>query len=374
MKIIIAYASVGAGHFKAAEAVYKHLSPDKNLSVSLVDVLEQSHPFFRNLYRSSYDFMVKHFPSLWAGCFFITQARVLRPVIQPLHSAINRVYTKKFLRNVIALNPDYILSTHFLPSQLAAYLKTKNKIQSRIFTVITDFGLHSFWVAPGTDRYFVASDYTKARLVREGVDPQDIQAAGIPVDYKFLRTIARKETCAKLGIEENKFTALVMTGSFGIGPLEEIVDLLHRDIQLLVVCARNKRLYLRLKNKNYPAVKIFAFIDNTEELMAVSDVIVTKPGGLTIAELLAREIVPVFICAIPGQEEKNIQVLASYGIGREVNTAKQVKKIVLDYKEHPEKMAKVQQGIRQLKKPLAVEELYHAICQGSSRPTRRGTL
>jgi processive 1,2-diacylglycerol beta-glucosyltransferase len=165
-----------------------------------------------------------------------------------------------------------------------------------------------------------------------------------------------------------------MTGSFGIGPLEEIVDLLHRDIQLLVVCARNKRLYLRLKNKNYPAVKIFAFIDNTEELMAVSDVIVTKPGGLTIAELLAREIVPVFICAIPGQEEKNIQVLASYGIGREVNTAKQVKKIVLDYKEHPEKMAKVQQGIRQLKKPLAVEELYHAICQGSSRPTRRGTL
>jgi processive 1,2-diacylglycerol beta-glucosyltransferase len=362
MKIIIAYASVGAGHFKAAEAVYNHLKPDKNLAVRLIDVLEQSHPFFRNFYRNGYDFIVKYFPSFWALCYYITHARLLRPIAHWIRLAINRSNTKKFSQFLIDANPDYILSTHFLSSEIAAYLKRKNKIQSKLFTVITDFGVHSFWVSQGTDRYFVACDFTKAELIREGVSPENIHTAGIPIDSKFSRPLSKKAICAKLGLSENRFTALVMTGSFGIGPLEEIVDLLHQDIQILVVCAKNRRLYSRLKDKNYPSVKTFAFIDNAEELMAVSDVIITKAGGLTISEFLAQELAPVFICAIPGQEKKNIRVLAHYGIGQEAKTGRQIKRIVLDYKEHPEALAKIKQKIRQIKKPFAVKELSNAIC------------
>jgi processive 1,2-diacylglycerol beta-glucosyltransferase len=374
MNIIIAYASAGAGHFKAAEAVYNHLKPDKNLNLKLIDVLDQSNPFFSNFYRSGYDFIVKHFPSFWAVCFYVTHTRALRPIAQRMRLAINRTNTKDFSRFLIDVNPDYILSTHFLSSEIAAYLKRKNKIQSRLFTVITDFGVHSFWVAQGTDRYFVACDFTKAQLIKEGVSPEGIHTAGIPIDSKFTRPLSKQVICAKLGLDEKRFTALVMTGSFGIGPLEKIVDLLHPDIQILVVCAKNERLHSRLKNKNYPSVKIFAFVDNTEELMAVADVIITKAGGLTISEFLAREVVPVFICAIPGQEKTNIRVLASYGIGREAKTVQQIKRTVLDYKEHPEQLAKIKQKIRDLKKPFAVEELSHAICQSGSGAAGRGAL
>lgn len=374
MKIIITYASVGAGHFKAAEALYKHLSADKSLSVTLIDVLEESCPFFRDFYRKSYDFIVKYFPSFWALCYFITQTRTLRFIVQPLHLAINRLNTKKFLRNIIEANPDYILSTHFLSSQLAAYLKRKKKIKARIFTVITDLGVHAFWVAKGTDRYFVACDFTRDQLIREGVKPVIIHASGIPIDAKFFQTFSSKVICERLGLDESRFTALVMTGSFGIGPLEEIVDLLHQDIQILVVCAKNRRLYSRLKNKNYPSVRVFAFIDNTEELMAVSDIIITKAGGLTISEFLAQEVAPLFICAIPGQEKTNIRVLASYDIGEEAEAGQQIKRIVRHYKEHPEELAKIKQRIQSLKKPFAVEEISHAICQGGSGPARRRTF
>ncbi len=374
MKIIIAYASAGAGHFKAAQAIYNHLKLDKDLSVTLVDVLDESIPSFGDFYRNGYDFIVKYFPSFWAVCFFVTHTKVLRPIANRIRLAINRINTKKFLRFLIEVDPDYILSTHFLSSEIAAYLKKKNRIHSKLFTIITDFGVHSFWVAEGTDRYFAACDFTKAELIEEGVAPEDVYTAGIPIDTKFSQAISKKATCAKLGFDENRFTVLVMTGSFGIGPLEEIVDLLHKDVQILVVCAKNKRLYSRLKNKNYPTVKIFAFVDNAEELMAVSDVIITKAGGLTISELLVQEIAPVFICPIPGQEKKNIRVLASYGIGQEAKTAWQIKRITLDYKEHPEKLAKIKQKIRQIKKPFAVKELYNAIRQSSSGPASRGAL
>lgn len=374
MKVVIAYASAGAGHFKAAQALYNHLKPDTNLQLRLIDVLDQSRPSFKNFYHSGYDLVVKHLPSFWAACFFITHTKILRAIAKRIDLVINRTNVKKFSQFLVELNPDYIVSTHFLPSEIAAHLKKKNRIQSKIFTVITDFGVHSFWVAQGTDRYFVACDFTKAELVKEGVSVYDIQVSGIPVDYKFLQSISRKDVCAKLGLDAARFTAVVMTGSFGIGPLEEIVDILHKDIQMLVVCAKNRKLYLRLKNKDYPSVKVFAFIDNIEELMAVSDVIITKAGGLTISEFLAREVVPVFISAIPGQEKQNIRVLASYGIGQQVKTTLAVKRIVLDYKEHPQELAKARQRIQKLKKTFAAEELYNAICQSSSGPAGRGSF
>jgi len=114
MKIIIAYASAGAGHFKAAEAVYNHLKQDNNHAIKLIDALDQSNSLFRNFYRSGYDFMVRHFPSFWALCYFVTHIKALRPIAHRLRLAINRVNTKKFSRFLSDLNPDCILSTHFL--------------------------------------------------------------------------------------------------------------------------------------------------------------------------------------------------------------------------------------------------------------------
>ena len=108
---------------------------------------------------------------------------------------------------------------------------------------------------------------------------------------------------------------LVVTGSFGIGPIEEIVQLLCNDYEVLAVCARNKRLFGRLKARAYPHTHVFGFVENIDELMTVSDVIITKPGGLTISESLCMDLIPLFIAAIPGQESMNVEVLQNAGIG-----------------------------------------------------------
>jgi processive 1,2-diacylglycerol beta-glucosyltransferase len=250
-----------------------------------------------------------------------------------------------------------IISTHFLPSELAADLKNQHKINSKLITVITDYGVHPFWICPGTDLYVAASDFTKGKLVMEGVGVEKISVLGLPFDPKFLRHFDRRILCYKLEIDPKKFTVLLMTGSFGIGPLEDIAEALHKDCQILVVCAGNKRLYAKLLKRNLENVEVFGFVPNTEELMAASQVIITKPGGATITEVLIMELPVIFISSISGQETANVEALAGYGIGVSPKSIEEIKDFILGLKNNPQKILELKQKIREIQKPFACKEL-----------------
>ncbi len=363
MKILIAYASAGAGHLKAAEALYAYIEENfPDVSARMVDVVDESSRFLGFLYRSGYSVLVKYAPWLWAIGFWVTQNRLLRGIIRPLSDLISRMNTKQFARGLLKENPDIIISTHFLTSEIAAQLKRSGRINSKLVTVITDFGVHPFWLSKGTDIYIAASVFTKELLVKEGVVSDRILDFGIPVKKKFIMPFDRISLAEKLEIHPDRFTLLVMTGSFGIGPIEEVVQMLSGKVQILVVCANNQGLFKRLSLRHDEGLKIFGFIDNVHELMAVSDLIVTKPGGLSIVELLAMELAPVFVSAIPGQECCNALFLEDAGIGRIARSAHEIAGIVLDYKMHPEKLSAIKAKIQEIRKPYAAKELIDALC------------
>ena len=363
MKIIVTYASAGSGHFSAAQAVYNHFK-EKNprLEIELIDVMAYSNRLFRFIYISGYVFLVRYLPILWAIGFSITCAKFMQPIIRWVFFPMTMLNTKRFTKLLIQESPDVIISTHFLASEIAAFLKRNKKINSKIVTVITDFGVHPFWIQEGTDIYTAASDITRAKLVSKGISEEKIKVIGIPVHAGFSKKSEKSELFGKLNIEENKFTVLVLTGSFGIGPLEKIVEMLHRDAQVLVVCARNKKLLLKLKNKNYPQVRVFGFVDEIYDFMSISDIVITKPGGLTVSELLVMELAPIFISAIPGQETENVKALRIYGIGSLVKNASDVRDEVLDYKLNPEKLKRVKENIRLIRKLNTLEDLYNVVC------------
>lgn len=362
MKIIITYASAGAGHLKAAEAIYSYLKEHhKEVDVQIIDVLSKANVLFRLSYKYTYLLMVKHALLLWHWGFRITHNRPLRIFTREISSLTNRVNTKDFAKFLIEEKADFIISTHFLPSKIAASLRMNRKINSKLVTVITDFGVHRFWIAKGTDIYVVASTFTKQQLISEGIAEESIKVIGIPLDAKFGLKYEKGSLLKKNNLKQNKFTVLITTGSFGIGPIEEIVDLLHNNAQIIVICACNKRLFKRLKDKNYPSVLTLGFVNNTQELMAVSDIIITKPGGLTISEALAMELVPVFIHPIPGQETENAKILERYGVSLCIERTEDVREVILDYKYHPEKLNKIREKIREIKKPFASQELYNVI-------------
>lgn len=363
MKIIIAYVSAGTGHRRAAEAVYNYFKENcPGIDLKIIDALDKTNFIFRNLYSRGYLFLVNHALWLWHFVFWFTSIKALSPLHDISISILNRLNAKVFFRFLIKENPDFIVSTHFFPSEAAAALKKNKKINSKLITVITDFGVHPLWVLDGTDMYIVASAFTKEKLIAKGVSQDAIKDLGIPIDLKFSRQYDKNILCRKLGIEPDKFTVLISTGSSGIGEVEEIVESLYRQVQVLVVCAHNKILYAKLTKKNYAGVKAFGFIENMQELMAVSDMIITKPGGLTISESLAMGLLPVFITAIPGQETENARILAENSIGINIKDTSLIKDIVLGFKEHPDKLKDIKERINKLKKPLAVKDLRDVIC------------
>ena len=363
MKIIVAYASAGAGHTRAAEAIYKYLKGYyPQAEIKIVDVLEKSNRLFRDSYLGGYRFLIRQAIMLWHFAFWITSFKYLRKTSRLIASGLNQFSTLAFASFLERENPDFLISTHFLPSEISAGLKLRGKIKAKIITVITDFGVHPFWISPGTDIYIVASEITKSLLVKEGVLEKKISVLGIPTDEKFLKSYSRQAIAKKIGIAPDKFTVLLMTGSFGIGPLEEIAEALHEEVQLLVVCASNRNLYQNLQKKNLANVKTFGFIQNPEELMAASDLIITKPGGLSISEILCMELPPIFISAIPGQEMENQEILRNYGVGLFLKTIPEIKFTVMDLKNHPEKLNSIRESIRKIKKPHTLEEIRDVVC------------
>ncbi len=326
-----------------------------------LDALDKTNALFKFDYTKGYSFLIQYATTLWHWAFWATDSKFLRPLSRTVARIINCINSQQLLRYFIQENPAVIISTHFLPSELTASLKKKNKITSKLITVITDYGVHPFWVSPGTDLYVVASDFTKDRLVLEGVEAEKISVLGLPFDPKFLQHFDRIILCQKLRIDHKKFTVLLMTGSFGLGPLEEIMEVLHKDCQVLVVCARNKKLYARLFKRNLENVKVFGFVSNTEELMAAAQVIITKPGGATITEVLIMELPVIFISAIPGQESANVEALAKYGIGVSPKNIEEIKNFVLDLKNNPQKALDLSQRIREIRKPFACKELASVI-------------
>lgn len=369
MKVLITYAATGAGHFKAAEAVYDYFRQHcKHIDVELIGALTKTNAAFRFTCNWGYLLLVKYAPLVWYWLFWLTYNKALRKVTRTIFSAANYLNAKNFSRLLIEEKFDFIISTHFLGSEISARLKRQEKINSKLITIITDFGVHPFWICEGTDIYVAASGLTKEQLLSYGIDQGRIKVFGIPINSKFLQQYNRDSLREKFGLERNKFTVLIATGSFGIGPIEEIVDLLHQDAQILVVCASNRQLYKRLRKKNYPFVSLFGFIDNIQELMSASDIIITKPGGLTISESLSLELLPIFITAIPGQETENIRILSGYNLGLYLKDGISIRNIILELKANPDKLNKAKENIYKIRKTDTLKELCNVVCQDSPGP------
>lgn len=314
MKILFIHASAGAGHLKAAEALFNYVKNNTSHEAVFVDALDYTYPFFKKCYREIYRFLITNIPWIWGFCFAVLDIPALQPFIRGFRRIYNSINAKKLHQFLIDEKFDFIFSCHFMPTEITAALKRAGKIQSTVVTVVTDYDVHRIWTADGMDHYVVATEWTMAKLASMGVNILQISATGIPNDERFSNTRDIQSLKKKLGLKEDMFTVLIATGSFGIGPIEEIIDAVS-GVQAIVVCGHNKKLFDRLSKKQSELVHVKGLVDNMYELMAVSDVMVTKPGGLSITEALVSQLPLIFFNAIPGQESNNIKVLNQYGIG-----------------------------------------------------------
>ncbi len=361
MKILIIHASAGAGHQKAAEALFAGLQKSEH-QVKLVDALDYTSPSFKKFYRGTYFFLISQFPSLWALFFNILDQDWIQPLARISRRFYNSIVAERLEQFIKEESFDTIFSTHFMPTEVCAALKRKKFIASQLITVITDFDVHKIWLAEGVDIYTVACEWTKRRLRNLNVKEEGILVSGIPIHENFLESFDIGFLKKKMGLIENNFTVLLATGSFGIGPLEEIVRYLFLEgFQTIVICGQNKDLMANLNEKKYPNVKVFGLVDNMHELMSVSDMMITKPGGLSISEALVRQLPLIFFHPIPGQEAHNVEVLAYHNIGFWAKSVEGIVREVKRLSHQKDAFLTVVRRTQALARPNAVKDILSLI-------------
>jgi len=319
-KVLLIAASAGAGHIRAAEAIKTALeSLDPGVQCPSIDCLRYTPLTFRKLYAGSYMSMAKRAPFLW-GLLYTRLARQ-----SPNGSAVKfrrfvqKMNTRAMVRYIREEAPDHIVCTHFLPAEILSKFKAQHAFRASLSTVVTDYDIHSVWVHENTDRYYVANEEVKWILREKGIPLERILITGIPVHPLFAETVDVGKIAASLDLDPKVLTVLVTSGGYGVGPIEDGIKAIMsaaKPLQVLVVAGRNKRLERRLAKLSPPErVKLlsFGYVDNMHELMGLADVAVTKAGGLTSAECLAKGLPMLIVSAIPGQEERNSDFLLEAG-------------------------------------------------------------
>ena len=360
-KILIAYANAGAGHRKAAYAIESALKEINRAGVEIkvIDTLDYSTSFLRKSYPAMYLFLVNRIPTIWGLGYYLFDTRIIyRMLIAPARRINNFLNCSRLVSFLKEYNPNVIINTHFLGSEVMVDMKRHGMLKdAKLVSVVTDYFMHSFWVDKKIDYYCVAQDATKKHLAKRGILPEKIKAFGIPISRIFAVKKNKKELCGRLNIRDNCYTVLIGSGGFGIGPIKQLVSELLRiekDIQLLVVCGKNPKLYREvseLAKTSKKVIKVYEFVDNMDELMEIADVMVTKSGGMTSSEAMAKDLPMIVTSAIPGQEARNCKYLVKAKAAIHEAGVKKVKETILDILGSNSKIEQLQNNIRKIKKP-----------------------
>ncbi len=364
-KILVVYATAGIGHKKASIAVkkaYEEMNlPD--VEVTLIDALDYTNDFFKWSYLQAYLLMVNKLPTFWGFSYYLTDNPFVDLFVSGIRRLNNWASSKKLVKYIMDTKPDVIISTHFFASEVIGDLKDKKAIDSKLVTVITDYRVHAWWIARGTDAYIVASDEVKRELAARKIDPSIIKVMGIPVEPVFSKQLDRPAIFRSTGLRDDIFTILVIGGGFGVGPIEGIAGVvaqLKKNLQTVVVCGRNEELVKKmqkLKEELKLNMKITGFVDNVYEYMEISDVLISKSGGITVSESLAKNIPMIIISPILGQETANCNFLMKNGAAIKVNGLEELKSALEDLISNPMKMDRMKESIKRIRKPNAAYDV-----------------
>lgn len=365
-RLLILSASAGAGHTQAGRALEESaraLHP--RAEIVHRDILDFTSKLYRKAYAQSYLRMIDAAPALWGMLYRVTNRRppALQETLARWHDKIEFAPLRRFVRD---FKPDALLATHFLAGQIFAPYRRKQRDRFPLGMVVTDFDLHAFWVEPTVDRYFVGNEELQFLLAARGIEKDRIAVTGIPIAQKFSRRIDRNAARKKLGLDLRLPAVLVMSGGAGVGSMEETIAAAFAcpRVQLLAVAGRNEKLRAKLARHKPPRgskLAVFGFVDNIEELMAASDLAITKSGGLTSSECLAMGLPMLVREPVPGQEERNCDYLVELGAARRAQGIDALQFKLRELLDRPADLLRMAAAARAAGKPRAALEIVQSM-------------
>ena len=379
-RILLLSASAGAGHVRAADALLKQFQLHPALSdgrghVEHWDILKYTNAVFRTIYSKVYLDLVNRAPTLLGMVYDSTD----KPWKETMAQAFEKLNAAPFIKALRDYNPDLIVATHFTPPNIINWLNTKHrrgqnpspKIPAPAI-VITDLDVHAMWLTKSYSRYFVSLEESKIYLQQMGIPADKITISGIPTDPVFNTPKDKTATRKQLDLDPNRFTILVSAGGFGVGPVEMLVTQLEKSLQspaqVVAIAGKSEELKTKLEKmaKKIPGnspLKLhpIGFTNQMDAYMAAADILISKPGGLTTAEAMARTLPMCIVNPIPGQEERNSDHLLEAGVAIKCNNPPTLAWKLEQLINNPQRLAQMRQNITQFAKPHAAETIVNTL-------------
>jgi len=356
-RILLLYISEVSGHHSATIAIenaIKELSSD--VEIANINAFNFTNPLLEKIVNKTYLGVIKKTPGIWG--YLYDNPKIVKTT-QRIKDAIHRSNHRKLSVLFEKFNPDVIACTQAFPFGMIADYKKTLGIKIPLVGILTDYAPHAYWIYKEANYYIVASEEAKERFIKEGAPEDNIKLFGIPIDTKFTKFYEKHELSERLEIDSSLPAILIMGGGQGLGPIKRIVnelDTLERDFQIIIVTGTNKSLAKWLKKKQSRIRKkmtIFGYINNIDEIMELSKLVITKPGGLTTAEALARGLPMIIINPIPGQEMNNTEYLLKKGAAIKVSDEKEIKTEIKNLLEDQHRLFQMNMLAKEIARPEA---------------------
>ena len=360
MKVLFLSNTAGQGHNATASAVMELLI-EQGVECKMIDTYAYIHPMLYEGLSKGYLLSTSKTPIAY-GVWYrhsIKQKKHEKNSISMIANSIMALKLKKFMRE---FDPDVIVCTHVLSALLVSVMKKNGHINGTSIGIITDFTVHPFWQEADEIDYFVtASELLTYEVVRRGLPEHKILPIGIPISPKFDKKVEKEHAREMLGIEPNLFTVLLMSGSMGHGNILKMVlemDMVEKEFQIIAVCGNNTQAKNDIDNlKTRKKVYSYGYVNNVELMMDAADCIVSKPGGLTTSEALAKNLPMIMINPIAGQEDCNVEFMLNNGLAMLVTDTFSIDRAFYQLFLYPQKLLNMKSNVSLVGKPNATQDL-----------------
>src|SRR3990170_2318250 len=370
--VLIPTASYGSGHNAAARCLAAAFERAGARATVVDHFRELVHPLFDRASRALYYAMLRRAPFLWGAGYALGD---WMRSDSPFTFGVTRIGAERLAALLARLAPDAVVTVHATPAAALSALVARGAAVPPHTTVVTDFVAHSQWIAPRIDRYCVAALEVKHEFVARGTPGERIVVTGIPVRAEFAEPVNPLAARQAFGLAPGVPVVLAMAGSQGaFGRLPDVaraLGRLERPVQGVLVAGRDAGLRARLERLTAgTAVRTLGYVGEVRRLMAAADLLVSKAGGMTLAEAMAAGLPLLAYGSLPGQERRNERFAARSGIALIARSPRELAQALARALDAPALRERMRLRMSRLGRPDATARIVELVLEETSRRAR----